>query len=183
MTTWAFVGGTPIYLVSLRMPTWTSTMSGLYSMRSRRFIVPAALIFCSTLLYELHGTREGALDWISLYTPSSLTPTSLWTIAPLCPSFETISSTVEVLAQEGLQCHSVHSALSEFTVKACYNLQHCGAIDFVLRRTDQNRCAEMEAKPGQLNEDPALDSWLREQVESSRCNTTLKYIMTLISRF
>lgn len=141
-------------------------MNSLQPLRSKKFVIPLAVLFAiSALFYELRGTEQ-ALDWVPLYAhgSNSLTSTSSLTVMPMCPSLDEISSPVEVLPQEGLQCHSVDSALSEFTVDACYNPQRCGAIDLVLRRTDEKRCSEMEEKPGQLNEDPTLNFWMREQV-------------------
>ena len=148
-------------------------MLSMQLLRSKKFVIPLTILFAiSALLYGLRGTKRVAMNWAPLYTSISSSA-----IEPTCPSLHVVHSPVELLPQEGLQCHSINSALSEFTVDACHNPKHCGAIDLVLKRTDKKKCAEMEKKPGQLNEDPALNFWMREQVESPY-NTALISIMT-----
>ena len=108
-------------------------MLSMQLLRSKKFVIPLTVLFAiSALLYGLRGTKRVAMDWAPLYTSISSSE-----IEPTCPSLHVVHSPVKLLPQEGLQCHSIDSALSEFTVDACYNPKHCGAIDLVLKRTDK----------------------------------------------
>ena len=113
------------------------------------------------------------MEWVPLY----IYGLSSLAIMPMCPLLDVVFSPME----HKKACSVFQSsALSEYTVDAYHHPQHCGAIDLVLKRMNKKKCAEMEEKPGQLNEDPALNFCVREQVESSY-NTAFISIMTRVT--
>ena len=138
-------------------------------LRSKKFVIPLTVLFAiSALLYGLWGTKRVAMDWAPLYLARRLSLhvlRSMLCILQWSCFHKKVCSVIQLIA------HFQSSPLTRAIT------QNTGAIDPVLKRTDKKKCAEMEKKPGQLNEDPALNFWMREQVESSY-NTAPISIMT-----